>query len=146
MAEEKDPEEGSAPKQPEADQTSRENPSHPSPADQTHKRKYAAESDGILKKETQGNPIESLDYTADRPIAHEATPSLYDARPGEDSARRRIAYLLIALLFIIIIWILWMTAAGVIDTDDLKEFSVILSPIITLVSAATGFYYGTKSK
>ena len=28
---------------------------------------------------------------------------------------------------------------------DIKDFSVILGPLVTLVSAATGFYYGTKS-
>jgi hypothetical protein len=34
---------------------------------------------------------------------------------------------------------------GIIDVDHIKELGVILSPIIALVSAATGFYYGTKS-
>jgi hypothetical protein len=34
---------------------------------------------------------------------------------------------------------------SIICVDDIKEFGVILNPIIALVSAATGFYYGTKS-
>ena len=69
----------------------------------------------------------------------------YDPRPHEDTARRRIAYALIALLFATVITIFWMLHSGQIETDELKEFAVILGPIITLVSAATGFYYGTKS-
>ena len=33
---------------------------------------------------------------------------------------------------------------GVIPVDEIKEFGVILGPLVVLVSAATGFYYGTK--
>lgn len=70
----------------------------------------------------------------------------YDPRPHEDAARRRIAYSLIALLFIVVILIFILLATGIITVSDIKEFSVILGPLVTLVSAATGFYYGTKSK
>ena len=41
---------------------------------------------------------------------------------------------------------LFMLYCGSIKVGDLKEFGVILGPVVTLVSAATGFYYGTKSK
>jgi hypothetical protein len=33
---------------------------------------------------------------------------------------------------------------GIVPITELKEFSIILGPVITLVSAATEFYYGTK--
>lgn len=69
----------------------------------------------------------------------------YDSRPHEDNARRTIAYLLIGLLWLIIAAMLIMVAFGSITVEDLKDFSVIIGPIITLVSAATGFYYGTKT-
>lgn len=69
----------------------------------------------------------------------------YDPRPGEDGARRNIAYALIALLSIIVFAVLLLLACSVVQVGDLKEFSFLLGPVITLVSAATGFYYGTKS-
>lgn len=69
----------------------------------------------------------------------------YDPRPQEDGARRTIAYLLIGLLWLIISGILILLSFGSITVADLKEFAVVLGPIVTLVSAATGFYYGTKS-
>lgn len=69
----------------------------------------------------------------------------YDPRPEEDGARRTIAYLLIGLLWLIVSGILILLSFGAITVADLKEFAVLLGPIVTLVSAATGFYYGTKS-
>jgi hypothetical protein len=69
----------------------------------------------------------------------------YDPRPHEDSARRRIAYALIAILAAVVFWMLLLLHCEVIAVGDLKEFAVILGPLVTLVSAATGFYYGTKS-
>ncbi len=69
---------------------------------------------------------------------------IYDPRPLEDKARRRIAYLLIALLALVVIALLAMVVFDVISVEDIKEFGVILGPLVALVSAATGFYYGTK--
>lgn len=37
-----------------------------------------------------------------------------------------------------------MVVFGIIAVDEIKEFGVILGPLVALVSAATGFYYGTK--
>ena len=37
-----------------------------------------------------------------------------------------------------------MVVFGIITVDEIKEFGVILGPLVALVSAATGFYYGTK--
>lgn len=69
----------------------------------------------------------------------------YDPRPHEDSARRTIAYLLIGLLWFIVGVMLMLLGCGSITVTDIKEFGYVLGPVVTLVSAATGFYYGTKS-
>ena len=91
----------------------------------------------------------SLDFTGDSTAADQAlTPQVgdkYDPRPQEDVARRTIAYLLIGLLWLIVSGILILLSFDTISVDNIKEFGVVLSPIIALVSAATGFYYGTKS-
>ncbi|MEO3684691.1 hypothetical protein ABHN84_20720 [Shewanella vesiculosa] len=89
-----------------------------------------------------------LDFTGEK--TNDQTDSLkigdaYDPRPQEDNARRTIAYLLIALLFIVVSAIFILCSFGTIKVSEIKEFAVILGPIVTLVSAATGFYYGTKS-
>lgn len=70
----------------------------------------------------------------------------YDSRPQEDEARRNIAYILISILAFIVFVLFGMVGCETINSGEIKEFSVILGPIVTLVSAATGFYYGTKSK
>lgn len=91
----------------------------------------------------------SLDYTGDDSRNDRVpTPRVggeYDPRPQEDSARRTIAYLLIGLLWLLVAGILLLLSFGAIEIDNIKDFGVVLSPIIALVSAATGFYYGTKS-
>lgn len=69
----------------------------------------------------------------------------YDPRPHEDGARRRIAYLLIGLLWFVILAMFALIAFKSIAVADIKDFAVVLGPVVTLVSAATGFYYGTKS-
>ena len=92
----------------------------------------------------------SLDFSGE-PISDEQQlqyPRLgeaYDPRPHEDGARRIIAYLLIGLLFLTVLGMFIELGFGIIKVADIKEFSVVLGPIVTLVSAATGFYYGTKS-
>ena len=68
----------------------------------------------------------------------------YDPRPLEDKARRRIAYLLIALLALMIVALLAGVVVGVIPVSEIEAFAVILGPVVALVSAATGFYYGTR--
>ncbi len=75
----------------------------------------------------------------------EYSPISYDARPHEDSARRRIAYSLIGLLWFVIGAMFALIALELIAVADIKDFAVVLGPVVTLVSAATGFYYGTKS-
>ena len=49
--------------------------------------------------------------------------------------------LLFALLAIAL---LAMVVFDIITDDEIKDFGVVLGPLVALVSAATGFYYGTK--
>ena len=92
---------------------------------------------------------EELGYSGDIPVRPDAPAlgvgDLYDPRPHEDSARRAIAYLLIGLLWLLISGMLILVAFGTVSVADMKEFAVVLGPVVALVSAATGFYYGTKS-
>jgi hypothetical protein len=71
----------------------------------------------------------------------------YDPRPYEDRARRNIAYLLISLLIGICAasFVLVIGWGGTLD-KVVQLIQIILSPVVALVSAATGFYYGTKNK
>lgn len=92
---------------------------------------------------------QTFDFTTDTPSGDDVSSlqlgSSYDSRPQEDAARRIIAYLLIGLLWVITGGIIILIAFGSIELSDVKEFGVILGPVVALVSAATGFYYGTKS-
>jgi hypothetical protein len=102
---------------------------------------------------TSSNPVPARDFdrwpqTGD--LAQKSldiTDSSYDSRPQEDQARRNIAYCLIALLFFICIAsfiTLWCTKIPV--EQITKILQILLGPVIALVSAMTGVYYGTKSK
>jgi hypothetical protein len=89
------------------------------------------------------------DFTSE-PIEPEAPPFRavpYDPRPQEDSARRRIAYLLLAILAVMILAAIVLVILWPERLDSLlKLYQLIFTPVVALVSAATGFYYGTKSK
>jgi hypothetical protein len=100
------------------------------------------------KESSNTKPSEVLDLSDDSSSEREKAPKEgkpYDPRPVEDGARRTLALLLIGLLWLIIAAILILLAWQVITVQQIKDFDVLLSPIIALVSAATGFYYGAKS-
>lgn len=114
--------------------------------------------DGVAEDEQgtdhQDVEAEALDFTEKdqfvaipdkRPFDVDLVTTAYDPRPHEDGARRAIALLLIGLLWLVVAAMLELLAFRTITVVDLKEFAVLLGPIVTLVSAATGFYYGTKS-
>ena len=109
----------------------------------------ATHQEKALRKEPYAELNENnnnADFTVEQPVSRgdELTKVPYDPRPHEDKARRRIAYWLLGILSVLLIWILGLVSLGTITIEQLKEFSIILGPVITLVSAATGFYYGTK--
>ena len=60
------------------------------------------------------------------------------------AAGHRMADLLIALLALHVNALTTMVLFNVIAIEDVKEFGVILGPLVALVTAATGFYFATK--
>ncbi len=90
---------------------------------------------------------QALDLTTETPVTR-ATPAPelepYDPRPHEDKARRNIAFFLIGLLAFVLLGVFVLLVAGRIEAGEIKEFSALIGPLVALVSAATGFYYGSK--
>ena len=68
----------------------------------------------------------------------------HDPEALDDTTRRTIAYLLIALLAVFVATLQAMVIFEVIAVGDVKEFNVILGPVVTLVTAAVSFYYGRR--
>jgi hypothetical protein len=98
-----------------------------------------------------GENLAELDFSDEKPkLPEEAGRSPgtapYDPRPHEDLARRRIAYALIGLLWVLVGAVLIQVSLGSVQIAEIKEYAVLVGPVVTLVSAATGFYYGTKSQ
>lgn len=111
-----------------------------------------------LSSLTQNKPedkLQTLDATDDNPASlispHENKPT------HNDVSRRTITYWLLAILsflivsclaifFLIIYW--GMQAAENIEKfNQLKSIlEIMLTPLITLVSASTGFYFGSSTK
>ena len=88
---------------------------------------------------------ETLDLTKSEFYPIEEEP--YDPRPQEDKARRRITYILLVLLSVIVIWALTIITFCPDSKENILDIvQILLSPIIALVSAATGFYFGANNK
>ena len=69
----------------------------------------------------------------------------YDPRPKEDNARLAIAVILVLSLAIILIYSLITVSCHPERLEAIDKFlQIILSPLVALVSAATGFYFGSK--
>ena len=74
------------------------------------------------------------------------TEKKYNPQIQEDSARRRIAYILLGLLTGVLLWaLLSVTFCPESEEKIINVLQIVLGPIIALVSAATGFYFGAKT-
>lgn len=72
----------------------------------------------------------------------------YDPEPGRDQARLWITLWLLGLLTLLVLvtFAALVLIPGVLTFENLKNIlEILLSPLIVLVSAATGFYFGAKS-
>ncbi|WP_460108024.1 hypothetical protein [Pseudomonas sp. S3_H04] len=86
----------------------------------------------------------STELTADARDT-EIVTRVYDPRPQEDGARRRVAYSLLLLLSIVTVGAMILFIIPGTDQEALKNLlNLILGPLVALVSAATGFYFATK--
>jgi hypothetical protein len=85
------------------------------------------------------NPVGlSLEQPSDKP---------YDPGRDREFVRSWVAYGLLGLLIVIVLLSFIALWAHGITKDDLKEIlTIFFGPIITLLGAVTGFYYGEKSK
>jgi len=67
----------------------------------------------------------------------------FDPTKAREKARARIAFALIALLAVTLLGVLFATLFQGFPTADAGDlFNSVLAPLIGLVGAATGFYYG----
>lgn len=81
--------------------------------------------------------IESLKHLKTEP---------YNSEKALDEARRKLAYLLAWLLAVICCFTLFVVSIGA-DFDHMKGvLELVIGPVSSLVGAATGFYFGSKSK
>ena len=73
-----------------------------------------------------------------------APGNTYDPRPHEDRARRRMAFLLFALLAAMVVALLAMVAFGIISVSEVKEFGVIIAALVPLVTVTIAYYFKSK--
>jgi len=95
-----------------------------------------------------GEPGKAMDLTGDALTSpSRVRERRYDAGPLEDSDRQRIAYILLSLLALVLVWALGtVTLRPGQEKSVLDLLQIVLSPLIALVSAVTGFYYGSKAQ
>lgn len=119
-------------------------------AEQAAPEKAAA--DGTARKAGANNSItEKLDATLDEdsaaPAFQKIEESAWNPDRARDTTRSTIAYWLLALLTSVVVlsFVSMWFSDGEVTFDNLKSLlEQLLGPIIALVSAATGFYFGSQ--
>jgi len=98
-------------------------------------------------------PDEILDATiadpnVDAPGLTGPSSKPYNPDEFRDNARKRITYWLLALLTVLFVgaFVSLFVIEGQPDLEQLKSLlEILLGPLVALVSAATGFYFGAQS-
>lgn len=83
----------------------------------------------------------------DTPVSRDGlvTPATRDKEPPHpDTVRQFLAYSLVALLALMVLGALCSYIAGWLNVDELKELSILITPILTLTGTAIGFYFGSS--
>lgn len=76
-----------------------------------------------------------------------ASGKLVDGRPSHtDRTRRDIAYALLGLMGVTIVGTLVAVVFGRLTVDEMKEVSLLITPIATLTGTAIGFYFASDQK
>lgn len=118
-------------------------PSQPSPSSAA----------GSPPREPEADGEEVLDATvaddAEPPSLTDLPSRKYDPDEFRDQARKNITYwllVLLTLLFAGAFAVLFLVDGGRPTFDHLKALlEILLGPLVALVSAATGFYFGAQS-
>jgi hypothetical protein len=104
--------------------------------------------DGNDLKDAEGGEL-----VVPRAFSTQASPPAFtmsepkDLEPGRDRVRQALAYGLLALLAATVIYVLLLLQWGRITIAGAKElFGSVLAPLVALVGAATGFYFGESSR
>jgi len=72
--------------------------------------------------------------------------TLSEAMEMESSGHRWIFYWLAGILGMTLFLIFTLVRARVVAASEVKELGILLSPLVTLVAAAMGFYFGTIAR
>ena len=112
-----------------------------------------ATAEGTARKAGANTSItETLDATVGEdsaaPALQELEESPWNPERARDTTRSNIAYWLLALLTLVVglsfASVMWISD-GKVTFDNLKSLlELLLGPIVALVSAATGFYFGSQ--
>lgn len=106
-------------------------------------------SDSQVPNSTQPNNgiSETLDATVAAGVNAPSLSSTYESKYDLDKTRSYIAYWLLLLLTIVIFgaFVMLINLSPAYNYENLKGLvELVLGPIIALVSAATGFYFGSQ--
>lgn len=104
-----------------------------------------SDSDGSVSRSSGEDPlaIETVPPVSTGGPEYQMAP--FNPLPGREMVRRWLAMTLVGLLALVVLSILVATIGGWLSIADAKELvTLLVMPILTLTSAATGFFYGTK--
>jgi hypothetical protein len=114
-------------------------------------RPQSALTAGSVDRQENAEIEETLDATVDagKPAPGLSTPEVagnYDPGRYQDATRSYIAYWLLGLLTLMVVGGFGMLLiVPEVTFDDLKSIlELVFGPIVALVSAATGFYFGAQ--
>ncbi len=73
----------------------------------------------------------------------------YDPGRDRENVRGHLAYIVVGLFALLVGLTLWIASKAVTNNDELQRLmqmlGVLLAPVVALVGAVTGFYYGEKA-
>lgn len=103
---------------------------------------------GLKNDSPEGAEVLDATVSADEeaPALRRYTENSYDPDKSRDTTRSLIAYWLLGLLTAVVVFsFAALLLVGPLNFEHLKSLlELLLGPIVALVSAATGFYFGSQ--